>query len=227
MHLKFLLLLRLWRAPRLVGDGAIGASRRPWLSPPRLTSSYRSLLASKRDRQRTSTSSSSRVLEGKCRVGNERLEGSAWPWLRRWLRVRATTRYYSLSSGMPDRALRASSPTYVVRAHVIGESAPKKCKMAEELPILKGILNGVVNYHNARRCFWKICLIFTQLILLSLTLLSSSWKQANFSRVFSNSYCRIEYFLLSPHIFLTVLSRCRAADTRPTRAPGIYYIPPF
>lgn len=24
--------------------------------------------------------------------------------------------------------------------------------MTEELPILKGILNGVVNYHNARRC---------------------------------------------------------------------------
>lgn len=24
--------------------------------------------------------------------------------------------------------------------------------MGEELPILKGILNGVVNYHNARRC---------------------------------------------------------------------------
>lgn len=24
--------------------------------------------------------------------------------------------------------------------------------MGDELPILKGILNGVVNYHNARRC---------------------------------------------------------------------------
>lgn len=24
-------------------------------------------------------------------------------------------------------------------------------KMGDELPILKGILNGVVNYHNARR----------------------------------------------------------------------------
>uniref|UniRef100_A0A182WPD7 Uncharacterized protein n=1 Tax=Anopheles minimus TaxID=112268 RepID=A0A182WPD7_9DIPT len=24
--------------------------------------------------------------------------------------------------------------------------------MAEELPILKGILKGVVSYHNARRC---------------------------------------------------------------------------
>lgn len=25
-------------------------------------------------------------------------------------------------------------------------------EMGEELPILKGILNGVVKYHNARRC---------------------------------------------------------------------------
>jgi len=26
--------------------------------------------------------------------------------------------------------------------------------MGDELPILKGILNGVVNYHNARRCYF-------------------------------------------------------------------------
>lgn len=47
------------------------------------------------------------------------------------------------SSGMPGRAILryASSPV-----------AREKCKMTEELPILKGILNGVVNYHNARRC---------------------------------------------------------------------------
>lgn len=67
---------------------------------------------------------------------------------------RHSTRHYLLSSGMPGRALRTSSPTThgtAVRAHVIGESG-KKCKMGEELPILKGILNGVVNYHNARRC---------------------------------------------------------------------------
>lgn len=52
---------------------------------------------------------------------------------------------------MPARALR--SPT--VRAHVTGESASSQCNnMGEELPILKGILNGVVNYHNARRCLW-------------------------------------------------------------------------
>ncbi|KAJ8967758.1 hypothetical protein NQ314_002641 [Rhamnusium bicolor] len=69
-------------------------------------------------------------------------------------RVRATTRYYLLSSGMPGRALRTSSPL-PVRAHVIGESA-QKCKMGEELPILKGILNGVVNYHNAPVRFGRV-----------------------------------------------------------------------
>lgn len=54
---------------------------------------------------------------------------------------------------MPGRATRTRSPTAVVRAHVRGESARQCSKMGEELPILKGILNGVVNYHNARRCF--------------------------------------------------------------------------
>lgn len=56
----------------------------------------------------------------------------------------------SLTSGMPGRALQRTSSPNLSRAHVIiGESA-KKFKMSEELPILKGILNGVVNYHNAR-----------------------------------------------------------------------------
>lgn len=42
---------------------------------------------------------------------------------------------------MPGRAVfRYGSPL-----------AREKCNMTEELPILKGILNGVVNYHNARR----------------------------------------------------------------------------
>ncbi|KAJ8950432.1 hypothetical protein NQ318_003708 [Aromia moschata] len=53
------------------------------------------------------------------------------------------------------RALRTSSPIPVLRAHVIGESA-QKCKMGEELPILKGILNGVVNYHNAPVRFGRV-----------------------------------------------------------------------
>lgn len=53
---------------------------------------------------------------------------------------------------MPGRATtRTRSPT-TVGAHVRGESDYRQCsKMGEELPILKGILNGVVNYHNARR----------------------------------------------------------------------------
>lgn len=140
---------------------------------------------------------------------------------------------------MPARALRASSPTYVVRAHVIGESAPKKCKMAEELPILKGILNGVVNYHNARRCFFNNFHDFlsiyhalnSQSKILSLTLLSSRSRRCH-RRSRESKQISLVYFqtlivsnsILSPvasYIFLTVLSRCRAADTRPTRAPGI------
>lgn len=54
---------------------------------------------------------------------------------------------------MPGRATtRTRSPT-TVRAHVRGESDHRQfSKMSEELPILKGILNGVVNYHNARMC---------------------------------------------------------------------------
>lgn len=40
---------------------------------------------------------------------------------------------------------------------VVSRSVGSRKKMTthhhqEELPILKGILNGVVNYHNARRC---------------------------------------------------------------------------
>lgn len=76
--------------------------------------------------------------------------------------------YYLFKSGMPGRALRTRSPIIKVRAHVvllIGESVyrnnNKNCsqsllKMGEELPILKGILNGVVNYHNARRCLFLL-----------------------------------------------------------------------
>lgn len=59
---------------------------------------------------------------------------------------------------MPGSALRTRSPT--VRAHVRGESGVQ-CKMGEELPILKGILNGVVNYHNARRCLVIFCRALT------------------------------------------------------------------
>lgn len=37
--------------------------------------------------------------------------------------------------------------------------------MGEDLPILKGILNGVVNYHNARRYFYiKIMIKFVNKI---------------------------------------------------------------
>lgn len=32
--------------------------------------------------------------------------------------------------------------------------------MADELPILKGILNGVVDYHNARECHLPLCHLF-------------------------------------------------------------------
>lgn len=51
---------------------------------------------------------------------------------------------------MPDRALQRGSSPNISRAHVIIGESVKKFKMSEELPILKGILNGVVNYHNAR-----------------------------------------------------------------------------
>lgn len=51
---------------------------------------------------------------------------------------------------MPDRALQRASSPNISRAHVIIGESVKKFKMSEELPILKGILNGVVNYHNAR-----------------------------------------------------------------------------
>lgn len=45
----------------------------------------------------------------------------------------------------------ARSPISGFRGGVMGESvANQRCKMGEELPILKGILNGVVEYHNAR-----------------------------------------------------------------------------
>ncbi|XP_031350075.1 ecdysone-inducible protein E75 isoform X5 [Photinus pyralis] len=55
---------------------------------------------------------------------------------------------------MPAYALR--SPT--VRTHVKGESVILRCNnnMGEELPILKGILNGVVNYHNAPVRFGRV-----------------------------------------------------------------------
>lgn len=42
-------------------------------------------------------------------------------------------------------ARRAHDAAVKRKKRVVGE-------MGEELPILKGILNGVVNYHNARRC---------------------------------------------------------------------------
>lgn len=62
---------------------------------------------------------------------------------------------------MPARAPRTRSPTSTTTVvhrgavMVMGESANsnnQRYKMGEELPILKGILNGVVNYHNARTC---------------------------------------------------------------------------
>ncbi|CAH0554389.1 unnamed protein product [Brassicogethes aeneus] len=61
-------------------------------------------------------------------------------------------------SGMPGRAPSTRSPITESLAHVLllGESVQKKCKMAEELPILKGILNGVVNYHNAPVRFGRV-----------------------------------------------------------------------
>ncbi|KAJ3625443.1 hypothetical protein MTP99_016013 [Tenebrio molitor] len=62
---------------------------------------------------------------------------------------------------MPARANRTRSPTTVYRgAHVMGESCAsngnQRCKMGEELPILKGILNGVVDYHNAPVRFGRV-----------------------------------------------------------------------
>lgn len=151
--------------------------------PPYLELSV-AVLASKRDQQRgrRAAGSSSRVMEGKhwshSNGRQQPLEGShdrgwyACRWLADsavagvWVRVRAIRNYAtqfttwstevnSLCSGMPGRAIhRASSPNFS-RAHVIiGESA-KKFKMSEELPILKGILNGVVNYHNARRFYFN------------------------------------------------------------------------
>ncbi|KAG5868344.1 hypothetical protein JTB14_013826 [Gonioctena quinquepunctata] len=58
---------------------------------------------------------------------------------------------------MPSRAaFRDRSPT-ILRAHVTtGESAQKLFEMGEELPILKGILNGVVKYHNAPVRFGRV-----------------------------------------------------------------------
>ncbi|KAL1494749.1 hypothetical protein ABEB36_010295 [Hypothenemus hampei] len=48
---------------------------------------------------------------------------------------------------MPGRAVLRYSSSPVAR---------EKCKMTEELPILKGILNGVVNYHNAPVRFGRV-----------------------------------------------------------------------
>ncbi|KYB25587.1 Ecdysone-induced protein 75B, isoforms C/D-like Protein [Tribolium castaneum] len=64
-----------------------------------------------------------------------------------------------IAVGMSRDARASSSPTTGYRAagaHVMGESGNQRCKMGEELPILKGILNGVVEYHNAPVRFGRV-----------------------------------------------------------------------
>lgn len=71
---------------------------------------------------------------------------------------------------MPARALR--SPTLKIRAHVVrGESVFLHNNMGEELPILKGILNGVVNYHNARTLTYNYLFIYLSIDILFMPLL--------------------------------------------------------
>ncbi|KAK9889627.1 hypothetical protein WA026_007001 [Henosepilachna vigintioctopunctata] len=110
--------------------------------------------------------------------GGARRGAQPWPWAldvyagprfapHRPVTLNFTPQEHVLRrSGMPARATRSPNTTEIkqttfIRAHVmIGESVnvnatnigQRQCRMAEELPILKGILKGVVNYHNARRC---------------------------------------------------------------------------
>lgn len=151
--------------------GCVRARRhnRTTLRPPRKSSANRATKPSVwRTHTHTQTArSSSRVLEGKWRrsgSGGERGTGAgewgrakaAWAQSRT---VRATPNQSARESGMQSRASPATgSPTLTERdTHVpcLGESVPRRryqAKMTEELPILKGILNGVVDYHNARTC---------------------------------------------------------------------------
>lgn len=84
---------------------------------------------------------------------------------------------------MPGRALQRASSPNISRAHVIFGESVKTFKMSEELPILKGILNGVVNYHNAR-----MSLIFILLKMKIHYFLLSSLLKRMYNKYFSLTY---------------------------------------
>ena len=109
--------------------------------------------------------------------------------------------------GMPARASRSPTTTSAVYqrggAHVMSDGvngSHQRGKMGEELPILKGILNGVVDYHNARMCRYFFFALFFGDFSGSGTFFSSRLTYNTFILVKAN-FSRVR-FVIEPRHFL-------------------------